>query len=109
MRIFQTLTRRLRESTLPKYVVTLVIIVLMVGFMDENSLWNRRERTEEIASLKAEIEEMKAKYEEDTKKLNSLDEYDCVVRLAREKYLMHRPDEDVYVIRYISAQETGND
>ena len=31
--------------------------------------------------------------------LNELEEYDNVVRLAREKYLMKRPGEDVFVIR----------
>ncbi len=104
MHILQNISTRLRESTYTKYAVTLFVIVLMVGFMGDNSLWNRRERTEEIASLQAEIEELKAKYEEDTRKLNSMDEYDCVVRLAREKYLMHRPEEDVYIIRYAEPE-----
>ncbi len=105
MKIMQDITRRLRESRYTKYVITLTIIILVVGFMDENSLWNRRERIGEIEKLQAEIDVLKAKYEEDTRKLNSLDEYDCVVRLAREKYLMHRPDEDLYIIRYATSEE----
>ncbi len=105
MKIMQDITRRLRESRYTKYVITLTIIVLVVGFLDDNSLWNRRDRVQEIAKLQAEIDVLKAKYEEDTRKLNSLDEYDCVVRLAREKYLMHRSDEDVYIIRYANSEE----
>jgi hypothetical protein len=35
--------------------------------------------------------------DEDTKKLRSLEEYENVVRLAREKYLMKRPNEDVFI------------
>lgn len=105
MKIMQNITRALRESPYTKYVITLFIIVLVVGFVDENSLWNRRGRTQEIAALREEIDELKAKYEEDTRRLNSLGDYDCVERLAREKYLMHRPDEDVYIIRYADPDE----
>ncbi len=105
MKIMQDITRRLRESHYTKYIITLVVIVLVVGFLDDNSLWHRRERIQEIEKLQAEIDIFKTKYEEDTRKLNSLDEYDCVVRLAREKYLMHRPDEDVYIMRYAGAEE----
>lgn len=105
MKIMQSIVKSLRESSYTKYVITLSIIVLVVGFVDDNSLWNRRGRTREIARLQSEIDAMKAKYEEDTRKLNSLDDYDCVVRLAREKYLMHRPDEDVYIIRYSAPED----
>lgn len=104
MEIIHNITRALRESRYTKYIVTLFVIVLVVGFVDDNSLWNRRGRTEEIAKLREEIDEYKAKYEEDTRKLNSLDDYDCVERLAREKYLMHRPDEDIYIIRYAAEE-----
>ena len=41
---------------------------------------------------------LKAQYDDDTRRLNELEEYDNVVRLAREKYLMKRPGEDVFVI-----------
>ena len=104
MKIIQNITRALRESGYTKYFITLFIIVLVVGFVDDNSLWNRRGRTEEIARLQKEIDEYKTKYEEDTRKLNSLDDYECMERLAREKYLMHRPDEDIYIIRYNSEE-----
>lgn len=101
----QDIMRTLVESHYIKYVVTLLLIILVVGFLDDNSLWNRRGRTQEIAKLQAEIDVLKAKYEEDTYKLNSMDDHDCVERLAREKYLMHRPDEDVYIIRYSAREE----
>lgn len=105
MKIMQNIMRVLGESHYIKYIITLLLIILVVGFLDDNSLWNRRGRTQEIAKLQAEIDVLKAKYEEDTYKLNSMDDYDCVERLAREKYLMHRPDEDVYIIRYSAPEE----
>lgn len=101
----RNIARTIRENRYTKYVVTLSVIVLVVGFLDENSLWNRRGRTEEIATLQAEIDALKVKYYEDTEKLNSMNDYDCVERLAREKYLMHRPDEDVYIIKFADTEE----
>jgi cell division protein FtsB len=99
MNALQTIAHRIKDSKYTKYVVTICVIVLVVGFLDENSIANRKERIAEIERLEQEISLLKAKYEADTQKLNSLDEYDHVVRLAREKYLMKRPNEDIFVIK----------
>jgi archaellum component FlaC len=58
------------------------------------------ERIKEIETLQNEIADLKAKYEEDTRKLNELEEYEHVVRVAREMYQMKRPDEDIFIIKY---------
>ncbi len=105
MNIIRNIAQSIRESAYTKYIVTILIIVLVVGVLDENSLWNRRERTQEIEQLTQEIADLKAQYEEDTRRLNSLNDYDCVERLAREKYLMHRPDEDIYIIKYTDEED----
>ena len=91
MNALQTIAHRIKDSKYTKYVVTICVIVLVVGLLDE--------RIAEIERLEQEISLLKAKYEADTQKLNSLDEYDHVVRLAREKYLMKRPNEDIFVIK----------
>lgn len=95
----QQIVGSIRDYKYTKYIVTLFVIVLIVGFVDDNSIMNRQERIENIEKLQAEIAVLKAHYEDDTRKLNELEEYDNVVRLAREKYLMKRPGEDVFVIR----------
>lgn len=83
-----------------KYVVVLLIIILIVGFVDENSYWNRHARNIEIQKLREEISLYQNQYDEDTRKLKALDKYENVERLAREKYLMKRDDEDVFIIQY---------
>jgi cell division protein FtsB len=95
----QQIVGSIRDYKYTKYIVTLFVIVLIVGFVDDNSIMNRQERIENIEKLQTEIAVLKAQYEDDTRKLNELEEYDNVVRLAREKYLMKRPGEDVFVIR----------
>ena len=44
------------------------------------------------------IEKYRADYEENTKKLNELSSNpDAIEQIAREKYLMKKPNEDIYV------------
>lgn len=105
MTVLRRVVSRIKDSKYTKYVVTLLAIVLIVGFVDDNSLMNRQERIEEIEKLQSEISVLKAQYEEDTRKLESLKEYENMERLAREKYLMKRPNEDVFIIISQSAQE----
>ncbi|MBR6699043.1 MAG: septum formation initiator family protein [Bacteroidaceae bacterium] len=95
----QQIVGAVRAYKYTKYIVTLFVIVLIVGFVDDNSIMNRQERIENIDKLQAEIAVLKAQYDDDTRRLNELEEYDNVVRLAREKYLMKRPGEDVFVIQ----------
>ncbi len=101
----QSIASSIRNYKYTKYIVTLAIIILVVGFIDDNSFVNRQERIEEIERLKYEISVLKAQYEEDTRKLKSLDEYESVERLAREKYLMKRAGEDIFVIKYKKPAE----
>ncbi|MBO5871021.1 MAG: septum formation initiator family protein, partial [Bacteroidaceae bacterium] len=61
---------------------------------------NRMERIKEIETRQHESADLQAKYEEDTRKLNELEEYEHVVRVAREMYQMKRPDEDIFIIKY---------
>ena len=76
-----------------KYLITLVVFVVIVGFLDENSIVRRMGYANEISRLNNEIEKYRAEYEENTERLNEL----AVERIAREKYLMKKPNEDIYV------------
>ena len=102
---FQNIVSGIRNFKYTKYIVTLCVFVVIVGFVDENSFMNRQERIEDIKRLQEEISILKKQYEEDTQKLESLNDYDHVVRLAREKYLMKRPNEDIFVIKTVTPSE----
>lgn len=81
-----------------KYLITIVAFVAIIGFLDENSLIRHFEQEREIARLKEEIEKYRTDYEENTKRLNELNTNpDAIEQIAREKYLMKKPNEDIYV------------
>lgn len=81
-----------------KYLITVGIFVVIIGFLDENSLLRRFGYEREISQLRNEIEKYRADYEENTKRLNELSTNpDAIEQIAREKYLMKKPNEDIYV------------
>mgnify|MGYP003423264931 FL=1 len=97
---FQQVMSSIRHNKVTKYILTIAFFALLIIYLDENSVMNRMERIKEIETLQNEIADLKAKYEEDTRKLNELEEYEHVVRVAREMYQMKRPDEDIFIIKY---------
>ena len=81
-----------------KYLITVVAFAVIIGFLDENSLFRRLAYEREISQLKEEIEKYRADYEENTKRLNELNSNpDAIEQVSREKYLMKKPNEDIYV------------
>ena len=81
-----------------KYVITIAAFAVIIGFLDENSLVRRMKYDSEIRELNREIEKYRAEYEESTERLNELTTNpEAIERIAREKYLMKKPNEDIYV------------
>ncbi len=81
-----------------KYLVVSVGFALIIGVVDENSMLKRFKYEREIATLKEEIEKYKADYKESTERLRELTANpDAIEKIAREKYLMKKPNEDIYV------------
>ena len=81
-----------------KYWVVTIAFIVIIGVLDENSLMRRAMHKYEIAELKSEIERYTEQFEEDSRRLEELDNNpEAIEKIAREKYLMKRPDEDVYI------------
>jgi len=81
-----------------KYLVTTILFLLIIGVLDENSLLRRYMHQREIAALKAEIKEYTDKFNEDTRKLDEINNNPkAIEKIAREKYLMKTPDEDIFI------------
>ena len=89
-----------------KYVAAALVFLLIIGVLDENSLWVRYGRKSEIANLRHEIEKYEAQYDAETAKLEALkNDPEAVERMAREVYLMKRPNEDVYVFKNVDPSQ----
>ena len=81
-----------------KYIITILLIALIVGVVDEDSFLNRHPRRVRIETLKSEITNYKNQYAEADSKIRELESNPkAVEKIARERYHMKRADEDVFV------------
>lgn len=70
-----------------KYMITVLIFIVVIGFLDENSLIQRVKHRSEISALNSEIEKYRKQYEEDTEKLKELTTNpEALEKIAREVF-----------------------
>ena len=82
-----------------KYLITIGVFLLIFVFLDENSLIQRGKHQQEISNLTQEIEKYRKQYEDATQRLKELTESpEALEKIAREKYLMKKPNEDIFII-----------
>lgn len=82
-----------------KYLLTIVLFVLWLLFLDSNNLITRYKELKNIRKLQAEKEYFSKRIEEDKVKLRELKtDNKNLEKFAREQYKMKKPDEDIYVI-----------
>jgi cell division protein DivIC len=82
-----------------KYQTVILIGIVVVGFLDENSFWNRFKHQREISQLKQEIRKYDDMYRSDTAQLYQLDHNPkAIEKIARERYFMKADDEDIFVL-----------
>ena len=82
-----------------KYVITVVVGVLLVGFVDDNSFMQRAKLELQISDLEADIERYNEQNEADMKQLKAMKRSPkAFEKIARECYFMKADDEDIFVL-----------
>ena len=95
----KTLALKVWRSQALKYTVVCVLGVLIVGFLDENSVLSHLKNQRRIALLEEEIAEYTAAYERDQAKIRELSKNPkAMEKIARERYFMKADDEDIFVL-----------
>ncbi|WP_299625992.1 septum formation initiator family protein [uncultured Tenacibaculum sp.] len=82
------------------YLVILTVFVVWMLFFDENSYLNHREFNKEIKELQTWNSYHKKKIAEDKETIRKLQDSLELERFAREKYLMKKENEDIYIIEF---------
>lgn len=84
---------------LNKYIITIVVFGIFIVFIDENNVIKRVEYEIKIDGLHKEIRHYQELQEESSQKLKKLhSSNDELERIAREDYLMKKPDEEVFIV-----------
>lgn len=90
---------RFKKIILNKYIIASLLLVLLLIFNDRNSIINQFKYREQLNKSTKEnifLKEQIAKASKESNELFSNNKN--LEKFAREKYLMKRDDEDVYVI-----------
>ena len=90
---------RMWSSVYFKYAVVCVVGILLVGFLDDNSLWNHFKNLQHIEELSREKEKYNADYQRDQAQIKELNKNPkAMEKIARERYYMKADDEDIFVL-----------
>ena len=93
MNFFSTLGRY-------KYIVTIGLFLLIICFLDQNNLMLRWQHRQQRMALQKEIEYYEAVRDSSVQGLKELERNRAnLERVAREKYGMHLPDEEIFIIK----------
>ncbi len=83
-----------------RYVLILIGFSIWMLFFDGNSYLIHKEFNSEINELETAIEFYKKRIKEDKKTIKTLQDSLQLERFAREKYLMKKENEDIYLIEF---------
>ncbi len=82
-----------------KYFWTVLVFVVLAGFVDDNSYWQYRKLLSENEATLEEIKQYEEIFERDRARLDELrSDPNALLRVAREDHKMKSADEDVYYI-----------
>ena len=87
-----------KKYLLNKYSITLFVFFVVIMFVGDQSLLERMRRAHQIHLLERRLEQYHQGTKEAERELIMLQNPDSLEKYAREKYYMHTPDEDVYVV-----------
>ena len=101
--------RKISEKVLPilswirrhKYISVTVVFLVIIFVVDDNSMIKHFDNRHTISLLEEEIEQMRKDSAVIMQKQEQLDrncEKEVVERLARDKYGMHKENEEVFII-----------
>ena len=97
--------QRLKKSSAFKiltniFVMILIPFIIWMLFFDENSYVTHKKFDKEIEELESTISFYKNKIDQDKETIKKLQDSLELERFAREKYLMKKENEDIYIIEF---------
>ena len=82
-----------------KYILVTLVGIIVVGFVDENSIWHHYANKQRINDLQDEIDMYMERYKSDQAQIRKLDtDHKAIKKIARERYFMKADNEDIFVL-----------
>lgn len=82
-----------------KYIIALTVFTILMLFIDHNNIFNQLERKKQLNELLASKKFYQQQIDQTKKNLSDLQNNAAALeKYAREKYLLKRDNEDVFVV-----------
>lgn len=89
----------IRERLLNKYGIATVLFLVYILAVNEHNLIQHFQNKTKLSQLEEQEDKLRAKIEADQQKINELQtNQDNLAKFAREQFLMHQENEDVFVV-----------
>jgi cell division protein DivIC len=94
--IIEKLPKPLRN----KYLILLLLFIFWIVFLDDYNLINQKQMKDTVNELKVQKEFYMTEIKNDSKELSKLkNDTEEQEKFAREKFLMKKDNEDIFIIR----------
>ena len=90
--------QKIRKVLINKYAITLYVFAVLFLFMGNHSDVQYIKRAKKIRAVEQQLDQTNRDIQEAQSVMQILDNVDSLEQFAREKYRMHAPNEDVYIV-----------
>jgi len=102
--------KQLKENKVVKFItnryfIVVVIFLVWMLFIDENSYLTHRELDREINKLENSIDYYQKEISKDKKVISNLKDPDSLEKFAREEYKMKKKNEEIYIMDFDTIKE----
>ena len=110
MKKIKTILLRIWHIPALKYVLVTIIAVILIGFVDENSIMHHLGNKQRINELEEEIHQYSDLHQKNMKRIREIDkDPKAMEKIARERYFMKADDEDIFVLSDDEPTTTATD
>lgn len=109
MKKVKTILLRILRIPALKYIVVTILSVVLIGFVDENSVWHHIRNKQYISELEDEIKKYDELNQSNQAQIRELDSNPkAIEKIARERYFMKTDEEDIFVLSEDEPKEESH-
>ena len=109
MKKVKTILLRILRIPALKYIVVTILAVVLIGFVDDNSVWHHIRNKQYISELEDEIAKYEKLNQSNQEKIRELDSNPkAIEKIARERYFMKTDEEDIFVLSEDESNEESH-
>ena len=109
MKKVKTILLRIMRIPALKYIVVTILAVVLIGFVDDNSVWHHIRNKQYIGELEDEIKKYDELNQSNQAQIRELDSNPkAIEKIARERYFMKTDEEDIFVLSEDESKEESH-